>query len=94
MDPERLAYGRYVVWDPPEDLQLPSTDLERGHPGVIVGPHWQDVGVKWLFRERDTVSQHVYHYDWLREVDAAEFAEAVSIVAVRYRDSSASRPEW
>ncbi|GEL19123.1 hypothetical protein PA7_29600 [Pseudonocardia asaccharolytica DSM 44247 = NBRC 16224] len=51
MDPDRLAYGRYVVWDPPPDL--PIRDLEPGHPGIIVGPFWQDVEVNWFFRESE-----------------------------------------
>lgn len=79
MDPDRLAYGLYVVWDPPADLTV--VDLERGHPGIIVGPFWQDVEVKWLFRETEPVSQHVYDYRWLREVDTAEFVDAANRVA-------------
>ncbi|MGQ0573138.1 MAG: hypothetical protein ACT4RN_02915 [Pseudonocardia sp.] len=81
MDKDRLAYGRYVVWNPPPDLTV--VDLEPGHPGIIVGPFWQDVEVNWLFRESEPVSQHVYHYDWLREVDAAGFLEAANRIAER-----------
>ncbi|MGH3565101.1 MAG: hypothetical protein ACRDRH_03525 [Pseudonocardia sp.] len=79
MDRDRLASGRYVIWDPPADLT--GIDLVVGHPGVIVDPAWQDVEVSWFMRESETVSQHVYDYHWLSEVDAVEFLRAAMRVA-------------
>jgi hypothetical protein len=86
MEPDRLAYGRYVVWDP--EPRVAHIDLEPGHPGIVVGPYWQDVEVKWFFRESEPVSQHVYDYRWLKEVDAEGFLEAAKKANERHRRQS------
>ncbi|SDC53656.1 hypothetical protein [Actinokineospora iranica] len=79
MERQDLRAGAYVRWAPPDGTT--GVDLVEGAPGIITGPHWQDVEVKWFLREDDPVSQHVYNYQWLREVGPLEFLDAC--VAVR-----------
>ncbi|NYH79464.1 hypothetical protein FHR84_002802 [Actinopolyspora biskrensis] len=79
MDPSELYAGVYVVWDPPEgeeDRRAPGMGLVRNHPGIIISPHWQDVGVKWFLKESDMAStESFYRYQDLRKVTPLEFLE-------------------
>ncbi|MFT7835895.1 hypothetical protein Q5530_07070 [Saccharothrix sp. BKS2] len=86
MEREDLRAGAYVVWAPPEGLE--GVDLRPGAPGVITGPHWQDVEVRWFLRETDPVSEHVYDHRWLREVGPLEFLDACTEVRERASGSA------
>ncbi|MGJ7906868.1 hypothetical protein ACOQFL_10335 [Actinopolyspora sp. H202] len=80
MDPEEIYVGVYVVWDPFEGEAAPGTAREllaAGHPGIITEPYWQDVGVKWLLREKEIVTRgFVYNYKELKKVTPSKFLEA------------------
>lgn len=91
MDPDRLRLGMYVLWDP--DERSSASGLEPGHPGIITDPSWQDVGVRWLFREGQDVSQYVYDYRFLREASVEEFVEAAYGLLTRQRQNAAKEGE-
>ena len=77
-DPARL----FVLWRPRAHLDgyvlTESGSLPVGHPGVVHGSSWQDVGVTWIGFERELATTGcVFDTQDLEQVSAERFARAV-----------------